>query len=204
MRRSFLALTAAAALVVGLSCTSAAVAAHATHHAAALHHSATHKAAPHKAAPRKAAPHRASPRTVQRRKVANAGLHRHQTTPRIRVNYIVGYGRGYRGGYYRHRGSGYSQMSRVARMYQQQSRLLAALSLQQQRNQLLLQQLQQQQRMQPAEQKAFLATFDTNHNGMIDGSEIGPAQKYLRERRAGLIPPLASSPTAFGALTPAS
>lgn len=202
MRRSFLALTAAASLVVGFSCTSAAVAAHATHHAAASHHSAKHKAAPHKAAPRKAVP-----RTVHKTVSRNVGHHRghqHRVSSRIQLNYIVGYGRGYRGGYYRHRGSGYSQMSRVARMYQQQSRLLAALSLQQQRNQLLLQQLQQQQRMQPAEQKAFLATFDTNHNGMIDGSEIGPAQKYLRERRAGLIPPLASSPTAFGALTPAS
>jgi hypothetical protein len=49
-----------------------------------------------------------------------------------------------------------------------------------------------------AELKAFMAAFDTNHNGVIDGKEHGPAEKYLRERRLGKIPPLAIASTNRG------
>jgi len=92
-----------------------------------------------------------------------------------RVNvYNIGYGysRGYRRtGYYRHRGyGGNSQMAWMARMYQQQYQLM----------------MKQRQ----AEAQAFMATFDTNHNGTIEGKERGPAEHYLRERRLGRIPPL--------------
>lgn len=53
------------------------------------------------------------------------------------------------------------------------------------------QQYQMMAKQRQAEMKAFLAAFDTNHNGIIDGKEHGPAEKYLRERRLGKIPPLA-------------
>ena len=46
-------------------------------------------------------------------------------------------------------------------------------------------------RQRQAEYKAFMAAFDTNQNGVIEGKERGPAEKYLRERRLGKIPPLA-------------
>ena len=92
---------------------------------------------------------------------------------RINVyNYGYGYSRGYhRTGYYRRRGyGGNSQMAWMARMYQQQYQLM----------------MKQRQ----AEAQAFMATFDTNHNGTIEGKERGPAEHYLRERRLGKIPPL--------------
>lgn len=84
-----------------------------------------------------------------------------------------GYARGYhRTGYYRGRGyGGNSQMAWMARMYQQQYQMMV--------------------KQRQAELKAFMATFDTNHNGTIDGKERGPAEHYLRERRLGKIPPLA-------------
>jgi hypothetical protein len=92
-----------------------------------------------------------------------------------RVNvYNIGYGysRGYhRTGYYRRRGyGGNSQMAWASRMYQQQYQMM----------------MKQRQ----AESQAFMATFDTNHNGTIEGKERGPAEHYLRERRLGKIPPL--------------
>ncbi|MCE9527224.1 MAG: hypothetical protein K8R36_14350, partial [Planctomycetales bacterium] len=86
----------------------------------------------------------------------------------VHVNYYRGY---HRTGYYRHRGNRNSQMAWMARMYQQQYQMMV--------------------RQRQAELKAFLAAFDTNHNGVIDGKEMGPAEKYLRERRLGKIPPLA-------------
>jgi len=49
-----------------------------------------------------------------------------------------------------------------------------------------------------AQLKAFLTAFDTNHNGVIDGKEKGPAEKYLRERRLAKIPPLAIASTNRG------
>ena len=87
-------------------------------------------------------------------------------------NLSYGYARGYhRSGYYRHRGyGGNSQMAWMSRMYQQQYQLM----------------MKQRQ----AEYQAFMATFDTNHNGTIEGKERGPAEHYLRERRLGKIPPL--------------
>ncbi len=88
------------------------------------------------------------------------------------ITYGYGYSRGYRRtGYYRHRGyGGNSQMAWMARMHQQQYQLM----------------MKQRQ----AEAQAFMATFDTNHNGTIEGKERGPAEHYLRERRLGKIPPL--------------
>ena len=92
-------------------------------------------------------------------------------------NYAYGYSRGYhRTGYYRHRGyGGNSQMAWASRMYQQQYQMM----------------MKQRQ----AESQAFMATFDTNHNGTIEGKERGPAEHYLRERRLGKIPPLTLAST---------
>ena len=66
-------------------------------------------------------------------------------------------------------------MAWMARMYQQQYQLM----------------MKQRQ----AEAQAFMATFDTNHNGTIEGKERGPAEHYLRERRLGKIPPLTLAST---------
>jgi hypothetical protein len=100
----------------------------------------------------------------------SGGFHR-GATYRVSV-YNYGYARGYhRYGYHRRRGyGGYSQAAWMARMYQQQY-----LTMMKQRQ---------------AEARAFMATFDTNHNGTIEGKERGPAEHYLRERRLGKIPPL--------------
>ena len=53
-----------------------------------------------------------------------------------------------------------------------------------------LKQMQAFQKLREGQERAFLAAFDTNHNGRIDGAEIGPAEKYLREVRLGKILPL--------------
>lgn len=77
----------------------------------------------------------------------------------------------HRVGYARHRGYGGNyQQAWMARMYQQQYQTM----------------MKQRQ----AEAKAFMATFDANHNGTIEGKERGPAEHYLRERRLGKVPAL--------------
>ena len=57
------------------------------------------------------------------------------------------------------------------------------------------QQYQMMARQQQAELKAYMAAFDTNHDGVINGKERGPAEHYLRERRLGKIPPLTIAST---------
>jgi hypothetical protein len=57
------------------------------------------------------------------------------------------------------------------------------------------QQYQMMMKQRQAEAQAFMATFDTNHNGTIEGKERGPAEHYLRERRLGKIPPLTLAST---------
>ena len=53
-----------------------------------------------------------------------------------------------------------------------------------------------------AEQKAYMDRFDTNHDGQITGSEKGPAEKFLRDRRLGKVGPLTGSGLAAGSLDP--
>ena len=137
----------------------------------------TNSAMASKGPPHHSAPHHAAPRPNFAHVPHHNSYHHHGGYhsggyPRVTV-YNYGYNRGYhRTGYYRHRGNGLnSQMAWMSRMYWQQYQMMA--------------------RQRKAELKAFMAAFDTNHNGVIDGKERGPAEKYLRERRLGKIPPLA-------------
>lgn len=63
----------------------------------------------------------------------------------------------------------------VRRMMQQQQKWFA-------------QQMQAMQKQQEAEYKVFMARFDTNRNGRIDGKERAPAERYLRKLDAGEDP----------------
>lgn len=50
------------------------------------------------------------------------------------------------------------------------------------------QQMAAYQKQQKEQYDAFMARFDTNKNGKIDGKEKGPAKKYLRDIEMGRDP----------------
>lgn len=57
-----------------------------------------------------------------------------------------------------------------------------------QQMQYMQKQVAAMQAQEKAENEAFMKRFDTNKNGIIDGKEKGPAQKYLRDLENGKDP----------------
>jgi hypothetical protein len=118
-----------------------------------------------------AAPHHATPHHA----VPHHSVPQHAPSPQINV--FVSMSRPYHSHYYRGRHyGGNSRFNGMNRLYQQQYQAMV--------------------KQQQAEHQAFMAKFDANHDGVINGKERGPAEKYLRERRLGIVGPLATTAVA--------